>query len=160
MIYYVAIQVASSMVYASGRVGSVLVHLRSVEDRDKGLAMGTMTVIMSLVAFIPAPIIMGAVVDSACLVWDTTCGKEGNCWFYDSEQFRYIIHIVPAIIIFISILGDFVVFYYSDQLDIYGERDPDDPFDDGKETELSEEKKDLLTEKPKPQLDNARAFAS
>ncbi|CAL4101153.1 unnamed protein product, partial [Meganyctiphanes norvegica] len=158
--FYLTIVIVSSILSASGEVGRVLVLLRCVADRDKGLAMGTMIVFISLVANIPGPIIMGAVVDSACLVWDTSCGKEGNCWFYDSEQFRYIIHIVPSIFMFISMLGDFVVFYHSDKIDIYGEKDPDDLNDGGKENEMSMKETNLQVEKPKSQLEDTLAFTT
>ena len=34
---------------------------------------------------LPAPLIVGAIFDSACLVWQETCGETGACWIYDSE---------------------------------------------------------------------------
>ena len=30
--------------------------------------------------------------DSACRIWDSDCGEKGNCWLYDSDQFRIAIH--------------------------------------------------------------------
>lgn len=36
--------------------------LRAVAEEDKGIALGTLTVFISLFAFIPAPIIMGAII--------------------------------------------------------------------------------------------------
>ncbi|KAK8733339.1 hypothetical protein OTU49_006590, partial [Cherax quadricarinatus] len=97
----------------------------SVADEDKGLALGTLTVFISLLGFIPAPIIMGAIIDSSCQVWDQSCGVSGNCWLYDSDKFRTIIHLVPAVFTFISVFGDLVVYYYSHELDLYGDRDDD-----------------------------------
>ncbi|KAB7499821.1 hypothetical protein Anas_01195, partial [Armadillidium nasatum] len=93
----------------------------SVEEQDKGLAMGVTTVLISLFSFIPGPIIMGAVVDSSCIIWDNTCGQKGNCWLYDSDKFRMLIHVFPAVLILISLLGDIVVFIYSKDLLLYGE---------------------------------------
>lgn len=40
----------------------------------------------------PCPIVYGAVVDSACLVWETACGKQGACWLYDAGIFRMFYH--------------------------------------------------------------------
>ena len=40
-------------------------------------------------AFIPAPIVFGAVVDRACLIWSSTCGKSGACALYDVTKLRY-----------------------------------------------------------------------
>ncbi|RXG68111.1 Solute carrier organic anion transporter family member 5A1 [Armadillidium vulgare] len=85
-------------------------NYKSIEEHDKGLAMGVSTVLISLFSFIPAPIIMGAVVDSSCIIWDNTCGQKGNCWLYDSDKFRILIHVVPAVLMLISLLGDIFVF--------------------------------------------------
>ncbi|XP_047469179.1 solute carrier organic anion transporter family member 74D-like [Penaeus chinensis] len=60
---------------------------------------------------------------SACLVWDSSCGKTGNCWLYDSDKFRVILHLVPAVLVLVSVLGDIVVFHYSRRMDLYGDRE-------------------------------------
>ncbi|ROT68392.1 Solute carrier organic anion transporter family member 5A1 [Penaeus vannamei] len=118
--YYMLTQIIVQTVSSVGRIGGSIVQLRAVAEEDKGIALGTLTVFISLFAFIPAPIIMGAIIDSACLVWDTSCGRTGNCWLYDSDKFRKILHLVPAVLMFISLFGDFVMFWYSDRLDLYG----------------------------------------
>ncbi|XP_064077325.1 LOW QUALITY PROTEIN: solute carrier organic anion transporter family member 74D-like [Macrobrachium nipponense] len=141
--YYIIIQMVVKTVASTGRVGSSLINIRSVADEDKGIALGTITVCISLFGFIPAPIIMGAIVDSACLIWDKTCGKYGNCWLYDSDKFRLIIHLVPAIFIFISVIGDIVVFHYSRQMDLYGEREDEIDLE-------NQEKKEGKTEESEP----------
>jgi hypothetical protein len=41
---------------------------------------------------VPCPIVYGAVVDSACLVWDMACGERGACWLYDADVFRMFYH--------------------------------------------------------------------
>lgn len=41
---------------------------------------------------VPCPILYGAVVDSACLIWEMTCGKKGSCSLYDSDSFRIFYH--------------------------------------------------------------------
>lgn len=41
---------------------------------------------------VPCPIVYGAVVDSACLVWEYACGERGACWLYDSNVFRMFYH--------------------------------------------------------------------
>ena len=35
----------------------------------------------------PGPIVVGAVIDSSCLVWQQVCGETGSCWIYDNELF-------------------------------------------------------------------------
>ncbi|XP_042874771.1 solute carrier organic anion transporter family member 74D-like isoform X2 [Penaeus japonicus] len=123
VVYYIILQCIVKTIASTGKVGSSLITLRAVSDEDKGLALGLMTVFTSLFGFSLGPVIMGAIIDSACLVWDTSCGKTGNCWLYDSDKFRTIIHLVPAVLVFVSVLGDLVVFYYSRQMDLYGDRE-------------------------------------
>ena len=67
---------------------------RSVSDVDKSLAIGLATALMSIFAFIPAPIMFGAVVDQSCLVWEEKpCGGgQGNCLFYDADKLRVYLH--------------------------------------------------------------------
>ncbi|KAB7499820.1 Solute carrier organic anion transporter family member 1C1 [Armadillidium nasatum] len=111
--YYILLTTIARAIDSTGRIGGTLVYLRSIEEHDKGLAMGVSTVLISLFSFIPAPIIMGAVVDSSCIIWDNTCGQKGNCWLYDSDKFRILIHVVPAVLMLISLLGDIFVFINS-----------------------------------------------
>ena len=39
-------------------------------------------------AFFPAPILMGMVINSACIYWQYTCGNRGSCWLYDIVAYR------------------------------------------------------------------------
>ncbi|KAG8187157.1 hypothetical protein JTE90_020034 [Oedothorax gibbosus] len=75
-------------------------------------------------AFIPYPLIYGALADDACLVWEESCSKTGNCWLYDSDKFRYYLHGMSMLLISIGICFDVVVFFLSDRLtNFYGEED-------------------------------------
>lgn len=124
-VYYLITEIVVKTVSSTARVGSSVLLLRSVSDEDKGLALGTLSVFLGVFAFIPAPIVMGAIIDSSCLVWDTSCGRTGNCWLYDSDKFRTILHLIPAVVVLLSVLGDFVVLYHSRKMDLYGEREDD-----------------------------------
>lgn len=53
------------------------------------MAMGVIQFAIGLFGNVPCPIIYGAVVDSACLVWETVCGTQGACWLYDVNVFRH-----------------------------------------------------------------------
>lgn len=55
---------------------------------DKAMAMGIIQFAIGLFGNVPCPIIYGAVVDYACLVWDTICDKTGACSLYNGELFR------------------------------------------------------------------------
>ena len=34
----------------------------------------------------PGPIFLGAIIDSACTVWEDTCEGQGSCWIYDKQN--------------------------------------------------------------------------
>ncbi|CAA9995475.1 unnamed protein product, partial [Nesidiocoris tenuis] len=34
---------------------------------------------------------------SACIIWDSSCGKKGNCWFYDKHAFRKNLNLTAAV---------------------------------------------------------------
>lgn len=61
---------------------------RSVSEEERALALGLQFVLYRLIAYIPAPIMFGSVIDSTCLMWTSSCGA-GRCLMYDIEQFRF-----------------------------------------------------------------------
>ncbi|XP_033727073.1 solute carrier organic anion transporter family member 5A1-like [Pecten maximus] len=73
---------------------SFIAKIRCVEDRDKSTAMGVQSFCLSLLAFMPAPIIYGLIIDTTCLIWMTGCSGSGACLFYDIVDFRIKIHLV------------------------------------------------------------------
>ncbi|XP_068242675.1 solute carrier organic anion transporter family member 74D-like [Palaemon carinicauda] len=123
-VYYVVLEVIGITALATGKIGSVIIYLRSVEDKDKGLSIGIVEVFLALFGFIPGPLIMGKIVDSSCLIWEEKCGIQGNCWLYDTDKFRILLHSFAAGLVFLSLFGDLVMFKYAHLLDLYGDRDP------------------------------------
>nr|XP_002737394.1 PREDICTED: solute carrier organic anion transporter family member 4C1-like [Saccoglossus kowalevskii] len=57
---------------------------------------------------VPGPIIFGAIIDSACVVWQQTCDTTGSCWIYDNFLFGMKIFI--AGVIFMGLTCLFLVF--------------------------------------------------
>ena len=83
---YLLIVLAGAIVSSTSRTANSLISFRSVDKADKGITIGIASAAMAIFAFIPYPIIFGSIVDSACLIWESKCGKTGNCWVYDSEK--------------------------------------------------------------------------
>ena len=104
----------------------MLLTLRCVHAKDKAMALGLIQFAIGLfgnlqfakffflnfkinlkcdilfqitAANVPCPIIYGAVVDSACFVWDRTCGEQGACWLYDAKTFRVSFHGNSALLV-------------------------------------------------------------
>ena len=76
---------------------------RSVDQRDKSLAMGLVGTILAVFAFVPYPIIFGRIIDATCLVWESTCGQTGNCWLYDMDRFRVYFHSTAVVFLLLGI---------------------------------------------------------
>lgn len=65
-------------------------YSRSVSEEERSFALGMQFVIFRLFGYIPAPIVFGNLIDSTCILWQSTCGeKGGRCLIYDIESFRY-----------------------------------------------------------------------
>ncbi|XP_069178837.1 solute carrier organic anion transporter family member 3A1 [Procambarus clarkii] len=77
-------------VVAISQMPLLMIVLRSVDEEERSFALGVQFVIFRLIAYIPAPIMFGSVIDSTCLLWKSSCGeKGGRCLIYDIEQFRF-----------------------------------------------------------------------
>ncbi|KAH9368283.1 hypothetical protein HPB48_008051 [Haemaphysalis longicornis] len=67
-------------------------------------------------AFIPYPLIYGALADASCLLWEDKCGERGACWLYDLPKFRFILHGVTAALLVVGCVFQGVVVHYSDRV--------------------------------------------
>ncbi|CAE1162807.1 unnamed protein product [Acanthosepion pharaonis] len=95
---------------------SYILILRSIKEVEKPFALGFQNFLLSLLGFIPGPIVFGKVVDSACLKWRSTTEKGGMCMLYDLHDFRLkfsLARFIASVIIFLSFLG---VYYFARHL--------------------------------------------
>ncbi|GBL94500.1 Solute carrier organic anion transporter family member 1B2 [Araneus ventricosus] len=79
------------------KVGHTMIFLRSIKPEDKSVALGTFETLICTFGFIPYPVVYGALVDSACLIWEKSCGETGNCWYYDVPKLNYVLHGTSAL---------------------------------------------------------------
>ncbi|CAG2110371.1 unnamed protein product, partial [Medioppia subpectinata] len=93
---FLMVKTLPAIVTSTVRTGNILLALRVIDPKDKSFAM----------AYIPYPIIFGSIADSVCLVWESTCGKSGNCWLYDQDRFRYVLHGATLALIIVASLCD------------------------------------------------------
>ncbi|KAF4526234.1 hypothetical protein B566_EDAN001919 [Ephemera danica] len=98
-------------IHSTSEVGSMLLILRCVDPRDKAMALGLIQFAIGLFGNVPCPIVYGAVVDSACLVWDMACGEKGACWLYDTDVFRMFYHGTTGAILLCAFFVDLIVWY-------------------------------------------------
>ncbi|XP_044764845.1 solute carrier organic anion transporter family member 74D-like [Coccinella septempunctata] len=121
--WYLVVFSVFVFVHSTSEVGSILLILRCVESRDKAMALGLIQFAIGLFGNVPCPIIYGAVVDSACLVWKKACGEEGACGLYDSKMFRMFFHGSTSALLLCAFLVDVVVWYKADNIKFLDEKE-------------------------------------
>ena len=76
-------------VFCSSKRSSFFVS-RTVDPDLKSLCNGVASVLVALLALMPAPVFVGAIIDSTCRLWETTDhGGHGSCLLYDTDQYRW-----------------------------------------------------------------------
>lgn len=113
-------------IHSTSEVGSMLLILRCVDPRDKAMALGLIQFAIGLFGNVPCPIVYGAVVDSACLVWEYACGERGACWLYDSNVFRMFYHGTTGGILVLAFVMDIVVWYRAGSINFVDEQECED----------------------------------
>ncbi|XP_023221334.1 solute carrier organic anion transporter family member 4C1-like, partial [Centruroides sculpturatus] len=113
---FISVFATGKLVSSTSAVVQILLLFRCVAKRDKSLVMGVMETILSVISFIPYPLIYGAIADSACIVWEESCGKTGNCWLYHPDKFRYHLHATTSVFIFFGVIFDFGMVLLSNRI--------------------------------------------
>ncbi|XP_046584239.1 solute carrier organic anion transporter family member 2A1-like [Haliotis rubra] len=84
--------VAATALFAlSGSIAIVpgyLVLIRSVAEKDKAMAVGLYSCSVSVLVYLPVPIVYGKIIDTTCIVWNYACGARGSCALYDLVDLR------------------------------------------------------------------------
>lgn len=100
---------------------------RCISREDKTFALGIKYCLTSLLAFIPSPIVFGALMDKACIFWGkSSCGESTNCWVYDAVAFRENMNYVTSALVFLSTLVNMAVWIYSRNLSIFDEEEQEE----------------------------------
>lgn len=85
--------------------------LRSINEADKPFALGVQSFLLSLLGFIPGPIVFGKLIDTTCLKWKSAARKGGLCVLYDLHQFRLKLSLA-RFVASVAISITFLVIYY------------------------------------------------
>ncbi|XP_037931515.1 solute carrier organic anion transporter family member 74D [Teleopsis dalmanni] len=117
-IFFIIIFTVCVFMHSTSEVGSMLLIMRCTHPKDKAMALGVIQSAIGLFGNVPCPIIYGAVVDSACLIWKTVCGKHGACSLYDADTFRHYFLGITAGIMFLAFIMDLVVWSKAHRIDI------------------------------------------
>ncbi|XP_068235129.1 solute carrier organic anion transporter family member 74D-like [Palaemon carinicauda] len=123
IVYNIVMVVVRSFI-SVGIIGGTLMGMRCVAVEDKPLAIGFKTSMVSA-ALIVNPLIYGSLIDSSCLVWEETCQNgSGSCWLYNTDDFRYKLHGVPAFCLLLCSICTFIVAHKIGDLQLVDESPP------------------------------------
>ncbi|XP_055338478.1 solute carrier organic anion transporter family member 5A1-like [Paramacrobiotus metropolitanus] len=90
--------------------GQIMIQFRVVDVDLKNLCAGVTSLLVAAFGLLPAPIFVGAIVDSTCRLWKTTeCGGQGACVFYDTDQFRWKFFLTGGFLKLITVILDSIV---------------------------------------------------
>ncbi|KAM5172160.1 solute carrier organic anion transporter family member 1C1-like [Mantella aurantiaca] len=90
-LYFMAISVVTSFTLSLGGTPGYILLLRCIKPELKSLALGIYTMTIRVLAGVPAPMYLGALIDSTCLKWGSrSCNRRGSCRLYNTDSFRFI----------------------------------------------------------------------
>ncbi|XP_046671826.1 solute carrier organic anion transporter family member 74D-like isoform X1 [Homalodisca vitripennis] len=121
LIIFLVIFCIMSLLSSMSHSGLVIIQFRTVDPEDKSVSIALSEMMCSALAYIPAPIIYGYLIDKSCMVWGQTCGERGNCWLYFGETLRYYANYTSAGFLTVALVFDFGTWYYSKNLALYDE---------------------------------------
>ncbi|VDK29070.1 unnamed protein product [Anisakis simplex] len=77
------------------------------------MALSFASCITNMLGFIPAPIVFGWLIDSACILWHSRCPNDrGNCVIYDNKFFRRTFHFSNAVIQLLAVISIVVCYLF------------------------------------------------
>ncbi|GAU99665.1 hypothetical protein RvY_10627-2 [Ramazzottius varieornatus] len=107
--------------------GTIMLTFRLVEPELKSMANAVSALLMSAFGYFPAPILMGAIIDSTCILWkERACGEKGSCLLYDTDQFRFRMHFAVGVCKLLVLLLEIYVFFKVKNLRFEDEDDDGD----------------------------------
>ncbi|KAL9981591.1 hypothetical protein ACROYT_G010316 [Oculina patagonica] len=92
---------------------ALIVTLRSVPTGQQSYALGLQQDLLKLFGAIPGPIILGALIDKTCILWDTRCDKKGFCLEYDHAGLAQVLLGVLLVCKCITTTTFFLSWYFS-----------------------------------------------
>ncbi|XP_063971128.1 solute carrier organic anion transporter family member 2A1-like [Lytechinus pictus] len=110
LIAYIVIFGVTSLINSMVKNPSFMLKLRCVDLPDRAISMGLGSLIIRVLGFVPAPVYFGAAIQTTCLMFQSSCGKTGNCLIYDTDRLRNVLFGLLLLLKFSSVLCYFLSF--------------------------------------------------
>ena len=81
--------------------------LRIPETRKKKNRSNSLAVLGSLIGDVASSLLLGYIIDLACMSWANPDTESGNCWFYDTHKMHVWFHLVPLLALTVAVFGYF-----------------------------------------------------
>ncbi|XP_003728049.2 solute carrier organic anion transporter family member 3A1 [Strongylocentrotus purpuratus] len=88
---FIALLALLFLFYAFLNVPCFILFIRTVDNKDKAVALAFSSLLQRVLAFIPAPIFFGAAIQTTCMMFQESCGITGNCLVYDNIRLSRVI---------------------------------------------------------------------
>ena len=121
-------------------VSKYLTIMRSVEDRDKEVAIMLAQVGGQLLALIPSPPFFGFLLDNSCI--HKRHEEDAVCNMYDKDLMKRDFYLGVAILVFVVLLLEVLIYWHSHDIQLYV--DPDSEPDNGKENRQEEKHEESI----------------
>ncbi|XP_015269647.1 PREDICTED: solute carrier organic anion transporter family member 2B1-like, partial [Gekko japonicus] len=89
LIPFVVLACISGFMASLTHTPAFMLILRNVKAEDKSFAIGIQFLLLRVAAWLPAPVVYGSIIDTACLLWQWKCQKKAACRYYDSTVLRH-----------------------------------------------------------------------
>ncbi|XP_059079706.1 solute carrier organic anion transporter family member 4A1-like [Tigriopus californicus] len=104
---------------------NVVATLRSVEPVHRSLALGIESIVSRVLGTIPGPVILGSIIDYACLLWEKReCHEDaGSCQFYDNYSMAMAMFLALVVVKILSVVAFAFALFFSQRSHIKDEVD-------------------------------------
>ena len=113
--------------------------MRSVEDRDKEVAIMLAQVGGQLLALIPSPPFFGFLLDNSCILKNDLNGRDNVCNLYDKDLMKRDFYLGLAILVFVVLLLEVLIYWQSHKIQLYDETSSDSDKEIGEKEENQQE---------------------
>ncbi|XP_046476603.1 solute carrier organic anion transporter family member 2A1 isoform X1 [Neodiprion pinetum] len=125
-IIYQVSSVLITALLATAAVGNVIIVFRAIYPQDKALTVGFHMAHIAMLAYMPGKMLYERIVARTCKLWGT---DEIVCRLYDTDKLADYICYLSAAIAAIGAIFQFLVWYFSRNLKLYGYPEIDLPED-------------------------------